>query len=155
MDCLLFLQHPSTTMICCFLRISVMSIFPNVIDQAKNANLIETLFHQVLQRKRLLLLKYLGEITLYPPEVSTHFHFCLQSLKCDTLPPQTFKLWQFNPFDLFIPKIPPAQFFQKKKKKNPKNKKRVASHHLWGGSATPAYIYIFFWVFFFFWNFFF
>jgi hypothetical protein len=28
-----------------------------------------------------------GEITLYSPEVSTHFHFCLQSLKCDTLPP--------------------------------------------------------------------
>jgi hypothetical protein len=28
-----------------------------------------------------------GEITLYPSEVSTHFHFCLQSLKCDTLPP--------------------------------------------------------------------
>jgi hypothetical protein len=34
-----------------------------------------------------------GNYTL-PPEVSTHFHFCLQSLKCDTLPsPQTFKLW--------------------------------------------------------------
>jgi hypothetical protein len=29
----------------------------------------------------------LGEITFYPPEVSTHFHFCLQSLKSDTLPP--------------------------------------------------------------------
>jgi hypothetical protein len=87
-----------------------------------------------------------GNYTL-PPEVFTHFHFCLQSLKCDTLPPQTFKLWQFNPFDLFIPKIPPAQFFQKKKK--PKNKKQVAGHHLWGGSATPTYIYIFFWVFFF------
>jgi hypothetical protein len=26
-------------------------------------------------------------------------------------------LWQFNSFDLFIPKIPPAQFFQKKKSK--------------------------------------
>jgi hypothetical protein len=34
----------------------------------------------------------LGEITLYPPEVSTHFHFCLQSLKCDTLPPSNFQI---------------------------------------------------------------
>jgi hypothetical protein len=48
---------------------------------------------------------------ILPPEVSTHFHFCLQSLKCDTLHPQTFKLWQFNPFSQFIPKMPPSHFF--------------------------------------------
>jgi hypothetical protein len=58
--------------------------------------------------KKIFLSNFFGEITLYPPEVSTYFHFCLQSLKCDTLPPQTFKLWQFNPFVLFIPKMPLA-----------------------------------------------
>jgi hypothetical protein len=61
-----------------------------------------------------------GEIILYPPEVSIHFHFCLQSLKCDTLPPQTFKLWQFNQFGIFIPKMPQHFFFQKKKKNSKK-----------------------------------
>jgi hypothetical protein len=85
------------------------------------------------------------EITLYPPEVSTHFHFCLQSLKCDTLPPQTFKLWQFNQFGLFIPKMPQTHFFFKKK--NPKEKKRkkkeVAGH-------PNIYLYIFLVFFFFF-----
>jgi hypothetical protein len=66
-----------------------------------------------------------GEITLYPPEVSTNFHFCLQSLKCDTLPPQTFKLWQFNPFGLFIPKMPPTLFFSKKKNSKKKTQKNI------------------------------
>jgi hypothetical protein len=60
-------------------------------------------------------------------------------------PPQTFKLWQFNPFSLFIPKMPPSHFFflkkknPKKKKKQKKSKKyaRVAEppHRWW--SATP------------------
>jgi hypothetical protein len=56
-------------------------------------------------------------------------------------------LWQFNQFDLFIPKIPPAQFFQKNKKskKNQKTKNGVAGH-------PSIYLYIFG---FFFWNFFF
>jgi hypothetical protein len=54
---------------------------------------------------------------ILPPEVSANFHFCLQSLKCDTLPPQTFKLWQFNPFSLFILKMPPSHFKKKKHKK--------------------------------------
>jgi hypothetical protein len=36
-----------------------------------------------------------------------------------------------------------------KKKNSKKTKNGVAGHHLWGGSATPAYIYIFFWIFFF------
>jgi hypothetical protein len=36
-------------------------------------------------------------------------------------PPQkTFKLWQFDPFGLFIPKMPP---YKKKKKKTKQNKK--------------------------------
>jgi hypothetical protein len=35
-------------------------------------------------------------------------------------PPQSFKLWQFNPFGLIIPKMPPSHFFLKNKKKNPK-----------------------------------
>jgi hypothetical protein len=65
-----------------------------------------------------------GNYTL-PPEVSTHFHFYLQSLKCDTLPPQTFKLWQFNPFGLFIPKMPPTLFFFSKKKFQKKNPKKI------------------------------
>jgi hypothetical protein len=55
-------------------------------------------------------------------------------------PPQTFKLWQFNPFGIFIPKMPSSHFFFKKKK----NPNGVAGHHLWGGLATPAYIYFFF-----------
>ena len=46
---------------------------------------------------------FLGKNTFYP---LIDLHFCLQSLKCDTSPPKTFKLWQFNPFDLFIPKMP-------------------------------------------------
>jgi hypothetical protein len=75
-----------------------------------------------------------GNYTL-PPEVSTHFHFCLQSLKCDTLPPQTFKLWQFNPFGLFIPKMPPTLFFLKEKK---------PPHRWW-----PATRFLFFGFFFF------
>jgi hypothetical protein len=86
---------------------------------------------------------FIGEITFYPHEVSIHFHFCLQSLKCDTLPSQTFKLWQFNPFSLFIPKMPPALFFffkKKKSKKKEKIKKKYAGvveppHRWW--SATP------------------
>ena len=53
---------------------------------------------------------FLGEITLHPPEVSTDLYFFLQSFKCDTLPLQTFKLWQFNHFDIFFPKIPPSHF---------------------------------------------
>jgi hypothetical protein len=90
---------------------------------------------------------FIGEITFYPHEVSIHFHFCLQSLKCDTLPSQTFKLWQFNPFSLFIPKMPPSLFFfSKKKEKIKKNMLEWSNHpigggrppHLaWGGSATP------------------
>jgi hypothetical protein len=48
-------------------------------------------------------------------------------------------MWQFNPFGLFIPKMPSSHFFFKKKNPN-----GVAGHHLWGGLATPVYIYIFF-----------
>jgi hypothetical protein len=96
-----------------------------------------------------LLIFLLGEITLYLPEVSINFHFFLQSLKCDTLPSQTFKLWQFNPFGLFIPKMPSAIFFFKKKIQKKKKQKTgwpnhpIAGHHLWGGLATLVYIYIF------------
>jgi hypothetical protein len=49
--------------------------------------------------------------------------------------------------------MPLAHFLKKKiQKKNKKTKNGVAGHHLWGGSATPTYIYIFFW--FLFWIFF-
>jgi hypothetical protein len=92
----------------------------------------------------------LGEITLYSPEVFINFHFCFQSLKYDILPPQTFKLWQFNQFGLFIPKMPLAHFLKKKQK----TKNGVADNHLWGGSATQ-HIFIYFFGFFFFWDFFF
>jgi hypothetical protein len=80
------------------------------------------------------------EITFYPPKVSIHFHFCLQSLKYDTLPPQTFKLWQLNPFSLFIPKMLPSLFFKKKKifffflKKKKKKIQKIC----WGGRTTPS-----------------
>jgi hypothetical protein len=36
--------------------------------------------------------------------------------------------------------MPSSHFFLNKKK----NQNGVAGHHLWGGLATPAYIYIFF-----------
>jgi hypothetical protein len=81
-----------------------------------------------------------------PPEVSIHFYFCLQSLKCDTLPPRTFKLWQFNSCSLFIPKIPPLHFFFKSK--NKKKLKKYAGGLGWfshpqadrsgGGRTTPS-----------------
>ena len=78
-----------------------------------------------------------------PPEISTDLLFCLQSLKCDTLPPQTFKLWQFDHFDLFFPKCPHhifyfLFFFEKKKKEI-----------CWGGQTTLAYFVLsfFFWFF--------
>ena len=64
-----------------------------------------------------------GKITFHPPEVFTHFHFCLQSLKCDTLPPQTFKLWQFNHLAYLFPKCPHHIFFFLKKKKSIKKQK--------------------------------
>jgi hypothetical protein len=76
---------------------------------------------------------YLGEITFYPPKLSTHLHFYLQSFKCDTLPappPQTFKLWQFDHFDNFF--FQNAPITKKKKKKNPKKKKKS-----WGAQTTP------------------
>jgi hypothetical protein len=43
-----------------------------------------------------------------------------------------------------FPKYPHHIFFLKKKK----NPNGVAGHHLWGGLATPAYIYIYFFGFF-------
>jgi hypothetical protein len=45
-DSLFFLdmQHHSTTMICCFFRLSMMRIFPKVADQAKKATLKGALF---------------------------------------------------------------------------------------------------------------
>ena len=92
--------------------------------------------------------KYIkGKITFYLPEVSTHLHFCLQSLKCDTLPsPQTFKLWQFDYFDIFFPKMPLSHFlffyfFEKKKR----NMLRWPNH--------PSIFLSFFFFFFFFWFF--
>jgi hypothetical protein len=97
-----------------------------------------------------------GEITLYPPEVSTHFHFCFQSLKCDILPPQTFKLWQFNPFGLFIPKMPPTHFFFLKKKFQKKNQKNIYKYMLgWpnhpiGGGRPPRFLFFGFFLDFFF-----
>jgi hypothetical protein len=89
----------------------------------------------------------MGEITLYTPEVSTHFHFCVKSLKCDTLLPQTFKLWQFNPFGLFIPKMPPTLFFSKKKKFQKKKTKKIYKYMLgWlnhpiGGGRPPRFLF--------------
>jgi hypothetical protein len=79
---------------------------------------------------------------ILPPEVSTHFYFYLQSLKCDTLPPQTFKLWQFNPFSLFIPKMPSSHFF---KKKNPKKQKTATP---WGAYIYIIFVFVFFLEFF-------
>jgi hypothetical protein len=73
-----------------------------------------------------------------PPEVSTHFHFYLQSLKCDTLPPQTFKSWQFNPFGLFIPKMPPTFFFSKQTKFQ-KKKKTKQIYKIYAGVAEPPH----------------
>jgi hypothetical protein len=61
-------------------------------------------------------------VTLYPP------------------PPQTFKLWQFDHFDLFFPKMPLSHilfFFNK----NPKKKKR--KEICWGGSATQHISFFF------------
>jgi hypothetical protein len=46
----------------------------------------------------------------------------------------------------------PSSHFFLKKKKNPNG---VTSHHLWGGLATPAYIYIYFLAFSYFLGFFF
>jgi hypothetical protein len=97
-----------------------------------------------------LVLNYLffnEEITLYPPEVSTHFHFCLQSLKCDTLPPpKLLNCGNLTHLTYLFPKYPQHNFFKKKKKKSKKKTKKQKT----GWPATLAYIYIFFWVVFFF-----
>ena len=63
---------------------------------------------------------YLGEITFYLVEISTDLHFCFQSLKYDILLLKTFKLWQFDHFDIFFPKMPLSHFlffyfFEKKR----------------------------------------
>jgi hypothetical protein len=59
-----------------------------------------------------LVKKLKGKLHFTPPELSIHLHFYLQSFKCDTLSPQTFKLWQFDHFDLlFFPKMLPSHFF--------------------------------------------
>lgn len=53
-DSTLFLhrQHQSTTMICLFLRLFMVRIFPNTADQAKNVTLKVALFRQILPRQR-------------------------------------------------------------------------------------------------------
>ena len=85
----------------------------------------------------------LGKITFYPPEVSKHFHFCLQSLKCDTLPPPpNFQIVAIQPlWPFFFPKCPYHIFyFIFKKIQKKKTKKEICSV----GLATPAYFFFFF-----------
>jgi hypothetical protein len=94
-----------------------------------------------------LVKKLKGKLHFTPLELSIHLHFYLQSFKCDTLSPQTFKLWQFDHFDLFFfsQNAPITFFFLFLKKKyvgvaEPPHR------------ATPTYFF-FFLVFFFFWIF--
>jgi hypothetical protein len=87
---------------------------------------------------------FLGKLHFTLLEVFTHFYFYLQSSKCDILPLQTFKLWQFNPFNLFISKMSSLHFFFLKKKKNPKEEEEKIQKICWGGSATPAYFFYFY-----------
>jgi hypothetical protein len=81
---------------------------------------------------------------IYPPEVSTHFHFYLQSLICDTLPSKLSNCGNLTNLAYLFPKRPHLIFFFLKK--NPKNMLGWPNHpigggrppHLaWGGSTTP------------------
>jgi hypothetical protein len=78
---------------------------------------------------------------ILPLEVSTHFHFCLQSIKCDTLPPKLSNYGNLTHLTYLFPKCPHHIFLKKKKKKekrkNPKKYARVAEppHSWW--PATP------------------
>jgi len=45
---ILHMRHPSNTMICRFPKLSIVRIFPNTADQAKNTIRNGTLFHQIL-----------------------------------------------------------------------------------------------------------
>jgi hypothetical protein len=99
-----------------------------------------------------------GEITLYPPEVSTHFHFCLQSLKCDTLPPppKLSNCGNLTHLTYLFPKCP-QHFFFSKKKKIPKKKKTKKIYkymlgwpnHPIGGGQPPRFLFFGFFFFFF------
>ena len=78
----------------------------------------------------------IGENTFYPSEVFTDLHFCLQSLKCDTLTPSKLSnCGNSTTLAFLFPKCPYHKFFFKKKK-NQKKKKNC-----WGGwpphLATP------------------
>jgi hypothetical protein len=75
---------------------------------------------------------FIGEITLYPPEVSTHFHFYLQSLKCDTLPPKLSNCGNLTIWPIYSQNALSTFFLSKKK-----------------GGRPPQHIFIYFFGFFF------
>jgi hypothetical protein len=88
------------------------------------------------------------ENTFYLTEVFIHFHFCLQSLKCDTLSPKLSNCGNLTHLAYLFPKCPYHIFF---KKKNPKKREKkkykyagVAGHHLWGGFLHFFLIFFFF-----------
>jgi hypothetical protein len=88
-----------------------------------------------------------GKITLYPLEVFTDLHFCLQSFKCDTLPLKLSNCGNLTTLTFSFPKCPYHIFYfilkKSKKKKRTKNQKKKMKEILLGWFSHPN-IYIFF-----------
>jgi hypothetical protein len=82
----------------------------------------------------------IGEITLYPLKYPPIFTFTFKVSNVTlTPPPQTFKLWQFDTFDLFIPKMPSSPFFFFRKN-NPKTKKKKKKEEKYAGVVGPPHM---------------
>jgi hypothetical protein len=101
-------------------------------------------------------INFFGKLHFTPLNYPPIFTFISKVLNVTLNLPQTFKLWQFNHFDLFFfLKMPPSHNTHTHTYIYIKKYVGVANHPLWDGSATPTYFFFFFFFFLVFFLFFF